>query len=135
MIVMQESASFLLTARPTDARIILMNPVGNSLQAQASSRSRIGRKQPQPKKEHSMKTPLFLLLAAFLLSVSGLQAGTGDKVFRKADKNGDGKVSSEEFIVLIPNDPDKAAKRFKKIDHDNDGFASLEEIVAFYDKK
>jgi Ca2+-binding EF-hand superfamily protein len=82
-----------------------------------------------------MKTPMFLLIATLFISLSGLQAGgTGEKVFRKADKNGDGKVSEEEFIVLIPNDPEKATKRFKKIDHDNDGFASLEEIVAFYDK-
>jgi Zn-finger domain-containing protein len=81
-----------------------------------------------------MKTLLPLFSATLLLSVSGLQAGTGEKVFRKADKDNDGKVSAEEFMVLIPNDQEKAAKRFKKIDHDNDGYASLEEIIAFYDK-
>ena len=82
-----------------------------------------------------MKTPMFLLLTALLISVSGLQAGTGEKIFKKGDKDNDGKVSAEEFLVLIPSDPAKATARFKKIDHDNDGYASLEEIVAFYDKK
>jgi hypothetical protein len=81
-----------------------------------------------------MKTPLFLLIASLALAVSSLQAADANKILSKGDKDGDGKLSAEEFSALIPDDPEKAAKRFKKIDHDNDGFASLEELKVFYEK-
>jgi Ca2+-binding EF-hand superfamily protein len=42
---------------------------------------------------------------------------------KAADKNGDGKLSRDEF-------PQPAI--FKDIDKDNDGFATREEIQAYY---
>ena len=54
--------------------------------------------------------------------------------FKKADTNGDGKISKEEFLVG-KKDPAKAEERFKKLDKDGDGFLSLEEFSAAHAKK
>jgi hypothetical protein len=58
------------------------------------------------------------------------------KLFEKADANGDGKVSLEEFKKAIANapqgrlkdKPEAAAKLFKHFDADGDGFVTKEEI-------
>ena len=49
-------------------------------------------------------------------------------MFRKRDKNGDGKLSREEFLLNQP-DPDEAPKRFPVFDANGDGFLSEEEFV------
>ena len=48
-------------------------------------------------------------------------AGLADR-FKQFDKNGDGKLTHEEFPVA----------QFKQMDKDGDGFVTLEEIRAFY---
>ena len=52
-----------------------------------------------------------------------------EEVFKKLDKNGDGKVSLEEFKAFpgIKN-KDAAAKAFKAADTDGDGSLSLDEF-------
>lgn len=50
-------------------------------------------------------------------------------MFRKRDKNGDGKLSREEFLLNQP-DPDEAPKRFPVFDANGDGFLSEEEFVT-----
>jgi iduronate 2-sulfatase len=50
-------------------------------------------------------------------------------MFAKRDKNGDGKLSREEFLANQP-DPDQAPKRFIAFDTDKDGFLSKEEFVT-----
>lgn len=49
-------------------------------------------------------------------------------MFRKRDKDGDGKLSREEFLLNQP-DPDEAPKRFPVFDANGDGFLSEEEFV------
>jgi hypothetical protein len=49
--------------------------------------------------------------------------GRAQAALKGADKNGDGKLSREEY-------PQPAV--FKDIDKDNDGFATREEIQAYY---
>jgi len=49
-------------------------------------------------------------------------------MFRKRDKNGDGKLSREEFLLNQP-DPDEAPKRFPVFDANGDGSLSEEEFV------
>lgn len=57
--------------------------------------------------------------------------GSNDRVsmFRKRDKNGDGKLTLEEFLANQP-DPDKAPMRFPLFDKNKDGELSLEEFVG-----
>jgi Ca2+-binding EF-hand superfamily protein len=53
-------------------------------------------------------------------------------LLKKADKNGDGKISKEEFMANAPqgaNDP-KAADLFKQIDTNGDGFIDETESKA-----
>ncbi|MDA1229219.1 MAG: sulfatase-like hydrolase/transferase [Planctomycetota bacterium] len=50
-------------------------------------------------------------------------------MFRKRDKNGDGVLSSEEFLVGQP-DPDEAPKRFPRFDKNGDGSLSEIEFVT-----
>ena len=50
-------------------------------------------------------------------------------MFAKRDKNGDGRLSREEFLANQP-DPDQAPKRFIAFDTDKDGFLSKEEFVT-----
>lgn len=49
-------------------------------------------------------------------------------MFDKHDKDGDGKLTREEFLIGQP-DPEEAPKRFPKFDVNNDGFLSREEFI------
>jgi hypothetical protein len=72
-------------------------------------------------------------------------AGRGEmlmKLFEKADANGDGKVSLEEFKKAIENapkgklkdKPEMIDKLFKRIDANGDGFITKEEMKKFVEK-
>jgi len=50
-----------------------------------------------------------------------------EAVFKKMDKNSDGKLSKEEFSAKA-KDAEKAGKVFAKKDKNGDGFLSLEEF-------
>lgn len=50
-------------------------------------------------------------------------------LFARKDKNGDGKLTREEFLAGQP-DPDEAPKRWTKFDVNNDGFLSKEEFIS-----
>ncbi|MDI1313965.1 sulfatase-like hydrolase/transferase [Prosthecobacter sp.] len=50
------------------------------------------------------------------------------KMFDQRDKDKDGKLSLEEFLLLQP-DPDEAPKRFPKFDADGNGALSREEFI------
>lgn len=50
-----------------------------------------------------------------------------EAAFKKLDKNGDGKVSKEEFTAKA-KDAAKAEKAFAKLDKNGDGSLSLEEF-------
>ena len=58
------------------------------------------------------------------------KSGSQDRVgmFRKRDKDGDGKLTREEFLLNQP-DPDEAPKRFPVFDANGDGSLSEEEFV------
>ena len=57
---------------------------------------------------------------------------TADEIFKAKDKDGDGKLSKDEFV----GNPKKQAARdkleaaFKKLDKDGDGFLTSEEFKA-----
>ncbi len=50
-------------------------------------------------------------------------------MFARRDKNGDGRLSREEFLANQP-DPDQAPKRFVAFDTDKDGFLSKDEFIT-----
>lgn len=50
-------------------------------------------------------------------------------MFAQRDKNGDGRLTREEFLLKQP-DPDEAPKRFERFDTNHDGFLSKEEFVT-----
>jgi Ca2+-binding EF-hand superfamily protein len=54
------------------------------------------------------------------------------ETIKKLDKNGDGKVSAEEWkaIPSAKTDPAKNAESFKKLDKNADGFITLEEMAV-----
>jgi Ca2+-binding EF-hand superfamily protein len=58
------------------------------------------------------------------------------KLMKRADKNGDGKLSLREFIAGVPqNQPDEIdryRRRFTAMDTDHDGFVTPEELTTFY---
>ena len=58
------------------------------------------------------------------------------KLMKRADKNGDGKLSLREFIAGIPLDQpeeiDRYRRRFKAMDGDHDGYVTPAEMTAFY---
>jgi len=49
-------------------------------------------------------------------------------MFARRDKNGDGRLSREEFLANQPN-PNNAPKRFVAFDTDKDGFLSKDEFI------
>ena len=57
---------------------------------------------------------------------------TPEEMFKKKDKDGDGKLTEAEFLgkQADPEKVEKAKARFKKLDKDSDGSLSLEEFVA-----
>ena len=59
------------------------------------------------------------------------------ETIKKLDKDGDGKVSAEEWkaIPTAKTDPAKAAESFKKLDKDGDGFVTLEEMAVVGGRK
>lgn len=83
----------------------------------------------------------WVCLFGFLASLVG-QAAAEDKkpekkkpeaeeVFKKMDKNSDGKLSEEEFIGKKKDKAlERAKAQFKKLDKDGDGSCSLEEFKA-----
>jgi iduronate 2-sulfatase len=50
-------------------------------------------------------------------------------MFDRRDKNGDGKLTKEEFLLDQP-DPIEAPKRFPLFDTNQDGFLSREEFIS-----
>jgi Ca2+-binding EF-hand superfamily protein len=80
------------------------------------------------------------IFVALLMSVSFGFAAEGNKkpdpaaVFAKKDKDGDGKLSKEEFVANA-KDAAKAEEAFANRDKDKDGFVSKEEFLAKPAKK
>lgn len=61
---------------------------------------------------------------------------SAEERFAKADKDGDLKLSLDEFIGKKMNEQkEKATKRFAKLDKNGDEFLSLEEFKAAQKKK
>jgi hypothetical protein len=58
------------------------------------------------------------------------------KQFKRADKNGDGKLSLRESVAGVPQDqPDEIQRyyrRFNAMDTDHDGLVTLDEMTTFY---
>lgn len=84
------------------------------------------------------------ILVALLVSVSFGFAAEGNKPkpdpaaqFAKMDKDGDAKLSKDEFLATAKDDAAKAKKAevFAKKDKDADGFLSKEEFLAKPEKK
>ncbi|REK08944.1 MAG: EF-hand domain-containing protein [Planctomycetota bacterium] len=84
-----------------------------------------------------------MLLAVAMLGGARLAAGADEKPgkspekrFARADKNGDKKLTLEEFVGKRQDEKkEKAVKRFGRLDKDNDEFLSLEEFMAGIKKK
>jgi Ca2+-binding EF-hand superfamily protein len=83
----------------------------------------------------------FLMSAIVATCFVGLQAPAFaadekpdlDTVFKKADKDGDGKLTVEEFVGKRTGEKaDKAKATFARLDKDSDGKVTLEE---FKDRK
>ncbi len=78
-----------------------------------------------------------MFVASCLVGLAYTPASAQDKpklppeeVFKKMDKNADGKLSEEEFVGKKEGEKaDKAKEQFKKKDKDGDGFLSLEEFL------
>ncbi len=83
------------------------------------------------------KVICFLLATVFVFGAS-VGVGAEDKkkkdpkeVFAKLDKNGDDKVSEEEFVGKKTGEKaEKAKKAFARKDKDKDGSLTLEEFSA-----
>jgi Ca2+-binding EF-hand superfamily protein len=58
------------------------------------------------------------------------------KLMKRADTDGDGKLSLSEFIAGVPPDQpeevDRYRRRFTAMDADHDGFATPDEATTFY---
>jgi len=95
------------------------------------------------------RAALFLVAIVLFLRAGGSEDLSAQpkfdpqNVFKKADSNGDGKISKEEwkkFSTFVPKlkDPPVAEAVFARLDTNNDGFLSLEEfkkIAEFRGKK
>src|SRR5262245_52726461 len=55
---------------------------------------------------------------------------TPAELLKKADKNGDGKLSLEEFMAGVYPSPKHAPKKFAKADTNGDGKLDLKELEA-----
>lgn len=80
-------------------------------------------RHPQPRPQ---------LTASTALQPDGPQSKTGSDrqaLFARKDRNGDGRLSREEFLANQP-DPDAAPLRFARFDVDGDGVLSREEFVT-----
>jgi Ca2+-binding EF-hand superfamily protein len=81
---------------------------------------------------------LFALIVACGLAVPALAADdkpkekpSPEETFKRLDKNGDGKLSLEEFKGKRQGEKaTKAEETFKKKDKDSDGFLTLDEYKA-----
>ena len=80
-----------------------------------------------------MKRLLMLALclgfSAPVMAADKPKAADPEAMFKKMDKNSDGKVSKEEFSAKA-KDAAKADKAFAKLDKDGDGSLTLEEFKA-----
>lgn len=79
-------------------------------------------------------TAVFTLALPFTASAqdSAKPKNKGAAAFAAADKNGDGKLSADEFAAMNSERMDAAASkaRFEKLDTDKDGFVTREELRA-----
>jgi Ca2+-binding EF-hand superfamily protein len=76
---------------------------------------------------------LIAVMALFGLSTAGVMAQkkTPEARFAKLDKNGDKKLSLEEFLGKRTTDQSaKREKSFKALDKDHDGFLTLDEFKS-----
>ena len=81
---------------------------------------------------HTIYRPFLILTAAIIVGAALLSAQESPRPaagfaerFKQLDKNGDGKVSAEEF----------PGPQFKQMDKDGDGFVTLEEAQSFYSRR
>lgn len=74
-----------------------------------------------------MKKIAIILSLLSLFAASFTSQAAGER-FAKWDKNGDGKVSVEEFTKKSKK-KDKAIKKFEQLDTDSDGFLSVDEAA------
>jgi len=79
---------------------------------------------------------MVLGLGAVYASAAQKAKAEPEELFKRMDKNSDGKLSADEFKGKRDGDKaDKALAAFKKMDKDNDGFLTLEEFKAGAGKK
>lgn len=67
----------------------------------------------------------------------GMPAAEVERVFRRYDANGDGKISAEELASVLralgaPPGPGEVRRMMDEMDADRDGFVDLAEFVAFH---
>ncbi|TMX04672.1 hypothetical protein EJD97_005961 [Solanum chilense] len=70
-------------------------------------------------------------------AVSSAEMDGVEKVFRKFDANGDGKISLSELGAILnalgsKTSPDEVKRIMLEVDTDGDGFIDLKEFAAFY---
>jgi Ca2+-binding EF-hand superfamily protein len=87
-----------------------------------------------------MKWAVALMVAGGLglasASAADKPAPTPEDMFKRLDKDSDGKLSAEEFVgKKTGEDADKAKKLFAKMDKNSDGSVDLEEFKAARAKK
>lgn len=83
------------------------------------------------KKFITLVLALTLVVGPVGIGMAQQKKKTPEERFAALDKNGDKKLSEEEFIGKAEGDKAEAAKkRFKKVDKDGDGSVSLEEFKA-----